>query len=170
MHKHLRFILCLVSTLMLSACDDANSPSPDTEIVVKTTPLSQNNIADLTADIAALQSLQALRAIDDEKTQATANQLNHPETSKRLFDQKRQSIQHYEHELNELDLKSVEAHRFRTQLKSFNQLTLEYQKVEQQNNLDQSSQKSLQQKLKEAQSELENTYRAMEKSISAAGA
>jgi len=157
MRSYQPLVLCLFSSLILCACEQSNPPQQQSERVTQVSTLSQNNIADLTADIAALQSLQAFKFSQDEYFQKTPSSA----------EEKLNFAKQYDHELNELELKSIEANRYRTQLKSFIQLSREYQQNESQKDSNQTEQKELKQKQQRAQIELENTYRQMEKTISA---
>lgn len=165
MQKLFLINLCLCS-FILTACDHQTSKDKQTLTVTTSKSLSQNNIADLTADIAALQSLQALVVSDDHPSAENTQHLNQNITISSSV-ASRDFTQRYDQELSELDLKTIEAHRFRTQLQAFNQLTLQYQQIEKQKNMDQALIQAWLKKLKQAQIELENTYQQMEKTISA---
>lgn len=165
MQKLFLISLCLCS-LVLTACDHQTSKETKNTTITTSKSLSQNNIADLTADIAALQSLQALVVPDDHPSTENTHKQNQDITVSSSIETP-DLTQRYNQELSELDLKSIEAHRFRTQLQGFNQLRLEYQQIEKQKSADQALIKARLEKLKQAQIELENTYQQMEKTISA---
>lgn len=172
MQKRLITSLCFI-TLSLSGCNKPQIPETQQHTTSETPQvLSQNNIADLTADIAALQSLQSLQGVENIdfindllniKKQDNQASLKKDDTQMQSF------IQQYDQELNQLTLTSLEADQFRAQLKIFNQLALQLSALKLQEKPDKKTLIELKNKIIKTQKELSSQYSQMEQKISASG-
>lgn len=167
MQKSLTLLLCLIA-INLSACDHQNSKQQTLEVTTPAPPLSRNNTPDLLADIASLQSLQALfdeekkrlfTALGKFKQQKNTNEFKKLQVELQTFNQQ------YTTALNQLSLKSQEAEHYRNKVKAFNQFNLELQQLELQDQTNQQKIKQLTEQLKQAESEQNTAYREMEKAV-----
>lgn len=164
--------LCLV-ILSFGGCDQQQTSEKTKAITTAATAaLSHNNIADMTADIAALQSIQSLQAtdhIDFRNDLLNVKNQGDQQAIKKHYAQMQAFVQQYDKELNQLSLKSAEADQFRTQLKAFNQLALRYSKLEIQERPDEKTLTELQTQIETSQQQLSSSYSQIEQKVSAAG-
>lgn len=171
MQKLLIASLCLI-TFNLTGCEKPQTTKLEQATTSATaTPLSKNNLADITADIAALQSLQSLQAmehVDFRNDLLNAKNQDDQPAIKKHFAKMQDFVKKYNQELDQLALTSSEADQFRTQLKAFNQLTLQYTELELQEKPNEKALIELQNKIDKVQQELTSNYSQMEQKVSIA--